>query len=74
MEFVTKLFQLLKASTLENRWPWMASIGFWDNTNVWNHQCGGSLISHYHVLTAAHCTIGMDKRLKHKQIITNLLS
>ena len=37
------------------RWPWMASIGYYDENNKWNHQCGATLISNNIFLTAAHC-------------------
>jgi len=36
-------------------WPWMASIGLYDTENKWNHQCGATLITDRHFLTAAHC-------------------
>ena len=36
-------------------WPWMASIGFFSEDNKWQHQCGATLISSRHFLTAAHC-------------------
>ena len=36
-------------------WPWMASIGYLDSQNKWRHQCGATLISDHHFLTAAHC-------------------
>ena len=39
-------------------WPWMASIGFNDANNNWNHKCGATLISDQHFLTAAHCVNG----------------
>ena len=35
-------------------WPWMASIGSYENGN-WVHKCGGSIVSSIHILTAAHC-------------------
>ena len=35
-------------------WPWMASLGNFEE-GEWNHQCGATLISDRHFLTAAHC-------------------
>ena len=35
-------------------WPWMASLGYWSD-GVWSHQCGATLISQTHFITAAHC-------------------
>ena len=36
-------------------WPWMASLGYWAEDGKWDHQCGATLISQHHFLTAAHC-------------------
>ena len=36
-------------------WPWMASLGTLSDDNKWMHQCGATLISSRHFLTAAHC-------------------
>jgi hypothetical protein len=37
------------------RWPWMASLGFVNETSQWQHRCGATLVSHHHFLTASHC-------------------
>jgi hypothetical protein len=36
-------------------WPWMASIGSFTENNLWTHQCGATLITEKHFLTAGHC-------------------
>ena len=37
------------------KWPWIVSIGSYGEDGRWQHYCGGSLIDHNNILTAAHC-------------------
>jgi len=40
---------------IPNSWPWMVSLSrFYDGVRH-RHFCGGSLVTRYHVITAAHC-------------------
>jgi hypothetical protein len=43
--------------TVYGAYPWQVSIEKrgQDTGELWSHICGGSLISKFHVLTAAHC-------------------
>jgi secreted trypsin-like serine protease len=43
-------------SAASQTWGWAASLRY-SSTN--SHFCGGSIISALHILTAAHCTIGL---------------
>lgn len=39
-----------------DEFPWMAAIFFTiKNTPTHNYLCGGTIITNYHILTAAHC-------------------
>ena len=42
-------------------WPWMASIGFYNEDQKWIHRCGATLITHEHFLTAAHCASANER-------------
>lgn len=38
-----------------NAWPWMTILGYRSADQTTRFQCGGSLITQQHVMTAAHC-------------------
>ncbi|CAF0738870.1 unnamed protein product [Brachionus calyciflorus] len=44
-------------SSKPNRWPWIISIRAYDKlfNKLSSHHCGGSIINHNTILTAAHC-------------------
>jgi len=37
------------------QWPWMASLGNYNDKEKWQHFCGATLITKRHFLTAARC-------------------
>lgn len=43
----------------QNSWPWVVSLRILTNS-AYNHYCGGTLISSWLILTAAHCLHAKD--------------
>lgn len=42
-------------------WPWIASIGFYNEDAEWTHLCGATLITSELFLTAAHCASANER-------------
>lgn len=40
---------------VQSSWPWTVSVRYVNNSRQILHNCGGTLIDHFHVITAAHC-------------------
>jgi len=42
-------------------WPWQAQLGYFDDNGRYPHICGGSILDHYWIATAAHCVMDRTK-------------
>ena len=61
MELILSSEHAVSNSKTTKTWPWMVSLGYRNKfTNQWNHICGGTIISDYHILTAAHCCKALE--------------
>jgi secreted trypsin-like serine protease len=56
-------------SAKPGEYPWMVSYGQLDENGIWVHSCGGSIISHSHILTAFHCFRELDYTDNQKYIL-----
>ena len=42
-------------AAVPGEWPWQVQLGYFDDVESYPHICGGTIMDHYWVVTAAHC-------------------
>ena len=42
-------------AAVPGEWPWQVQLGYFDDVESYPHICGGAILDHYWVVTAAHC-------------------
>ena len=50
-------------AAVPGEWPWQVQIGYFDDLESFPHICGGAILDHFWIVTAAHCIQQQHKLL-----------